>query len=101
MATKVVDALPAEVHGFTVTLEIGPPLGATAGKALHAWLRPATEANRKKLLNINRDAIHSELPLTTTGALELELDPNGRIAENLARLCLTPAVRKAKAVNEA
>lgn len=94
---SVTPVIPAELHGFSVELRLGPypadqPLSHR--RAMYAVLRPNTDESRRKLHHIGRQEIHGCVPLMPGAAEYIDRHPQSRIAERAA----TDAVRAAAAL---
>jgi hypothetical protein len=89
--------IPATVDGFAVRIGLGPyPPDAPGShrRAMYAELTPVDERPRKFLESINRERLLGICPLTVEGALDIELEPDSRLAEAVAREALGVAVRE-------
>lgn len=105
-------ALPAEVHGFAVEIEVGPyPAGhhSSHRRAVYAKLTPTTDATARKLkrAGYDRGIILGQAAVDndTGRALQLPIGDPGRPTveeqESLARAALAPAARLARLVANA
>lgn len=93
------DVIPAEVHGFTVKVGLGPyppDAGHTHRKALYAELRPASRKAHRRMKRMNRERILGMVPLTQTGAGIITAHPQGPEAEQAALRALVQASRLAR-----
>lgn len=98
------DVVPAEVHGFAVTVGVGPyPPDARQShrKALYAELVPASRKAKRRMRAKNRERILGMVPLTPTGAGIITAHPQGPEAEQAALRALVQASRLARDLVEA
>lgn len=63
---------------------------------MYAELIPTSSKAQGRMRKMNRERILAFTPLTATGAHEIELDPNGKLAEETALLTLREASKLAK-----
>lgn len=107
---ETTDALPTELHGFTVETFVGPyPIDAQGShrRAVYARLRPTTPELQSRLRWIGRTHILAHAELTADGLLELELDnptPSADAEEarqSIGLAVIAAAAKKAKSVAEA
>lgn len=97
--TTSAPVIPAELHGFTVTVGVGvypPDQPASHRKAMYAELIPVSAKARKALASINRERILGISPLTAHAAREIAQDPGGRLAEEVGTETLAHASRLAR-----
>lgn len=104
LAGEVQDLLPKSLHGFKVTLGMGPyppdqPMSPR--RAIYAELEPEHPAVKKLMRQQGKARILGMVPVTPQAATELRLDPWGRLAEVLSRRALGEAVKHAKLVADA
>jgi hypothetical protein len=95
--------IPGELYGFSVTVAIGPyPIDAPLShrKAMYAELRPNTDHTRAVFRRLNRDRILGQVPLTMRAGLEIQADPDGRLAEKVGLAALREASKLAKQVDD-
>lgn len=103
---QISDVIPAELHGFTIEITVGPLKSQSTGEripgrhAVYATLTPSTEANRKKLQRIGRAAIISMAEINTQVATALRASDQ-RVSEAVALDVLAAAAPLAKAVVDA
>lgn len=91
--------IPADLHGFTVTVGIGPyPPGDPKPdqRAVYAELIPMTQRALDTMHYMGRSRILGMVPLTPEGATEILADPGGRQAEEAATLALREASKLAR-----
>lgn len=99
----VTPVIPAEVHGFSVQVGLGPypPDAANSHrKAMYAVLRPNTPKTRKRLRDMNREKLLGIVPLIQGAADAIARDPNGKLAEEVATVAIKvtlPLAKKAEA----
>lgn len=99
--TRVRDAIPQELHGFKVTVGLGPhPPEAERShrRAMYARLTPASAHAQRIMRRMGRREIVAAVPLTAEGAADCELDPQGRTAEQAALLAVGYAAPLARDV---
>lgn len=102
--SKLSPVLPAELHGFSVTVGLGvypADQPASHRRAVYAELWPITAANQEKLRRINRQRILATVPLTAHAAAVIKNDPDGELAEQVGLRAVAEAARLAKTVNDA
>jgi hypothetical protein len=95
--------IPAELHGFTVTVGIGPyPPGQPqpGREAVYAELLPMSEKARRALKYIGRERILGMVPLTVEAAGECKANPQGQLAEIVARRAVAEASRLARTIDQ-
>lgn len=100
-ATRTRDAIPKELHGFRVTVGLGPyPPEAERShrRAMYARLTPVSRHAQRIMRRMGRQEIVGHVQLTAEGAADCELDPQGPTAEQAALLALAPASRIARDV---
>lgn len=100
------DAIPKELHGFKVTLGMGPyPYGAEHShrRAVYAELTPEDPKTRKMMRNAGKEKILGIVPITPEAATELRLAPAGqsKLAEELCTKALEQAILLARKVEGA
>lgn len=91
--------IPEELHGFTVTVGLGPypPGDPKPGQhAVYAELVPMTQQALDAMHYIGKSRILGWVPLTPEGAAEIAADPQGAQAEHAATLALRAAAQHAK-----
>lgn len=91
------DVVPAEVHGFSVKVGIGPyppDQERSHRKAVYAELRPKSRLAFTAMRAKNRERILGMAPLMPAAAREIEADPEGELAEITA----LDALRQASAL---
>lgn len=67
---------------------------------MYAELVPFTDAARNRMALMNRKRILGMIPLTNDGAILIERDPQGDVAERAALDALTVASKMANGLNE-
>lgn len=99
-----VPVVPAELHGFSLTVGLGPyPPDAPRShrKAMYAELLPITTHARAVLDRMGRERILAISPLTPQAAEAIRREPQGRLAEIVATQTLRLASGLAKQVETA
>lgn len=100
------DAIPKELHGFKVTLGMGPyPYGARDShrRAVYAELTPEDAKTKRLMRNAGKEKILGIVPITPEAATELRLAPQGqsKLAEELCTAALEQAIQLARKVEGA
>lgn len=98
---QIQPTIPAELHGFSVTVGLGPyppdePMSHR--RAVYAELLPISQKARRALRRMNRERILSMTPLTAEAAEQIALDPGGSMAERASRDTLAEAAKLAAQV---
>lgn len=90
--------IPTDLHGFTVTVGLGPypPGDPCPGQhAVYAELIPMTQQALMAMQHIGRQRILGMVPITPEAAADVKADPGGRLAEELATVALGQAAKLA------
>lgn len=98
VGTRVRDSIPQELHGFRVTIGLGPyppESERSHRRAMYARLTPCTPHTERVMRRLGRKEIIGHVPLTAAGAADAQLDPQGETAEQAALLALAPAAKLA------
>jgi hypothetical protein len=91
--------VPARVHGFAVSIRLGPyPADAPHShrRALYAVLTPTDEHVRRRMHAAGQQSIVGMVALAAGGAEEILREPNGTLAEFAATQALAAARRLAQ-----
>lgn len=98
VGTRVRDVVPDELHGFKVTVGLGPyppESERSHRRAMYARLTPCTPHTEHIMKRLGRKEIVGHVPLTAAGAADAQLNPQGETAEQAALLALAPAAKLA------
>lgn len=93
--------IPTQVHGFAVTVTVGPYPPDQPGShrsAVYAELVPVADDKRKAMRRAGKHSIRAISPLTVTAAQAIRAEPNGRLAEVVATQTLRQAEQLARLV---
>lgn len=104
LKSTLTPVIPAELHGFTVTVGIGPyPPGQPqpGREAAYAELLPLSEKAHHALRHIGKKRILGMVPLTVEAANECKTNPQGQLAEIVSRRAVAEASRLARVVEQA
>lgn len=97
-ATPIV---PDELHGFSVTVGVGPypPQQPRPGEhAVYAELIPMTQKALTAMHHIGRQRILGMVPITPEAATDVKAEPGGQLAEMLATQALAAAAQLARPI---
>lgn len=103
ISTRVTDVAPKELHGFKVTLGLGPypPQNRNAkARAVYAELVPEHPDVKKRMRANGKERILGIVQVTPQAAAELRLNPRGAMAEAISRRALAEAAKLARTVSE-